>query len=597
MRKQSNNKELMGLRAVSLLRVSTKVQATKTKNSAELDIPAQKAIVDDYIQKEGLVSVQQFIETVSGFSVAFEARDAVIEIKRMAEAREFDVLVVYMSDRIGRQAIESPLVIRFLNSQGVRVISVVEGELSMDGGTNSLLTFLKFWLNEEFSITLRQRVTDYQIESVKTGKFRGGGVGGGLPYGYRLVNNGRVNHKGRNVFDDEINPDEAEVVRLIYDLSITHNMGSRRIAEELNKRQVHGRAGVWVYSTVNQILNNPIYKGVRHMKAELYGETIYSPVQEHLIIITEEMWAKNQLSIAARKNGHTGELTETLSLRGIGRGRLLLSGLVYCGHCGSAMSVSANHKKWATKSGEERKAIRDFYRCRADLNGLRCDGKRTYIAHRIEDLVERETKSFILDLSGKTLSEGFKRQLAENVTRAEKTVKMRQDELVTLQKELASLKDEIAKSILGTSRFSPELLNEAINREQEAIEEGVKRLQMAEQELMAAKLANNEYSSLESDLSMWETMYDNATIEHKKAMLGSIVDRVTIYRDSVTIKFKISLMTFAQNSEDLENLDDHNSLGVLGSDTQTEQRNITSGEHPQRVKVSIEKSASLSHST
>lgn len=50
-----------------------------------------------------------------GFKISANDRDAIQDIKKMADCREFDIFVIYMSDNLGRIADETPLIVSYLN--------------------------------------------------------------------------------------------------------------------------------------------------------------------------------------------------------------------------------------------------------------------------------------------------------------------------------------------------------------------------------------------------------------------------------------------------------------------------------------------------
>lgn len=81
-------------RMVLLLRNSSKKQAEKKINDAgqiEFDIPLQRDILTPWAERLGYVIVREFVEGgVSGFKVSAAKRDAVVEIKEMANRGEFD---------------------------------------------------------------------------------------------------------------------------------------------------------------------------------------------------------------------------------------------------------------------------------------------------------------------------------------------------------------------------------------------------------------------------------------------------------------------------------------------------------------------------
>jgi DNA invertase Pin-like site-specific DNA recombinase len=105
--------------------------SSKKQTDSDNDIPLQRHILKPWAEQQGYTFVREFVEGgVSGFKVSAAKRDAIIEIKAMAERREFDILGSYMSGRLGRIAEETPLIVSFLNARGINVISYTEGEIN-----------------------------------------------------------------------------------------------------------------------------------------------------------------------------------------------------------------------------------------------------------------------------------------------------------------------------------------------------------------------------------------------------------------------------------------------------------------------------------
>lgn len=65
---------------------------------------------------------------VSGHKVRAENRDKLQIIKERAKQGKFDILLVFMFDRIGRIADETPFVVEWFVKNGIRVWSTQEGE-------------------------------------------------------------------------------------------------------------------------------------------------------------------------------------------------------------------------------------------------------------------------------------------------------------------------------------------------------------------------------------------------------------------------------------------------------------------------------------
>lgn len=94
----------------TLYRVSTKKQVDKEKN----DIPMQRLACKEFAEQQGWVITREFEEKgVSGFKVSANNRDAIQDLKEAAIKHEFDVLLVFMFDRIGRIDDETPFVVEW----------------------------------------------------------------------------------------------------------------------------------------------------------------------------------------------------------------------------------------------------------------------------------------------------------------------------------------------------------------------------------------------------------------------------------------------------------------------------------------------------
>lgn len=65
---------------------------------------------------------------MSGHKVRAENRDKLQIIKERAKQGKFDILLVFMFDRIGRIADETPFVVEWFVKNGIRVWSTQEGE-------------------------------------------------------------------------------------------------------------------------------------------------------------------------------------------------------------------------------------------------------------------------------------------------------------------------------------------------------------------------------------------------------------------------------------------------------------------------------------
>ena len=100
-------------RVYCLYRVSHRGQVEKN------DIPMQKIACRAFAQERGWEIAKEFSEQgVSGYKLTMKERDAIMEIREAALAGKFEILLVYMFDRIGRRDDETPFVVEWLVRQG-----------------------------------------------------------------------------------------------------------------------------------------------------------------------------------------------------------------------------------------------------------------------------------------------------------------------------------------------------------------------------------------------------------------------------------------------------------------------------------------------
>ena len=123
-----------------LYRVSTKGQVDHD------DIPMQRTACRAFAEKMGWTVCKEFYEKgVSGYKVSAEERDAIQDLKIAAKKREFDILLVFMFDRLGRIPNETPFVLEWFVKMGIEVWSAKEGQQTFDTDVDYLMNYIRFW--------------------------------------------------------------------------------------------------------------------------------------------------------------------------------------------------------------------------------------------------------------------------------------------------------------------------------------------------------------------------------------------------------------------------------------------------------------------
>ena len=321
----------MAERVYCLYRVSTNKQVDHDENN-QADIPMQRKACHDFAAKMGWVIVGEEQETgVSGYKVSADDRDKLQLIKKYAEQGKFDILLVFMFDRLGRKSDETPFVVEWFTKKGVRVWSVQEGEQRFESHTDRLTNYIRFWQADGESQKTSMRTKTALGQMVEEGRFRGGNA----PYGYRLEKSGILNKRKHEVYMLVIDEDEARVVRMMFDLCISSGYGRWRLANFLNDHGIKNRKGQnWHDASVGGILHNPLYKGILRS-----GETYAGPF-EALQIIAPDQFDLAQKLMLERTNERKERRTVPLNTAG----QSLLSGNIFCGHCGGRLVTSEDSR-------------------------------------------------------------------------------------------------------------------------------------------------------------------------------------------------------------------------------------------------------------
>lgn len=234
-------------RVYCLYRVSTLGQVDQN------DIPMQRIDCRKFAEQQGWTIVKEFTEKgVSGFKVAAEDRDAIQEIKTDAIMGKFDVLLVFMFDRLGRRDDETPFVVEWFVRNGIEVWSTKEGEQRFDSHVDKLTNYIRYWQASGESIKTSMRTKARLGQIVEEGHYKGGTC----PYGYNLVRRGRFNKKNHELYELEINEFEAAIVQTIFHKNVNEGLGIQRIATYLNDSGIKTRSGGnWCASSVRGIIH------------------------------------------------------------------------------------------------------------------------------------------------------------------------------------------------------------------------------------------------------------------------------------------------------------------------------------------------------
>lgn len=549
-------------RVACLYRVSTLMQVE------EDDIPMQRRACKEFIEKmPNWKFVKDYCEKgVSGYKKRAEDRDKLQEAKEDAKRGVFDVLLVFMFDRLGRREDETPFVVEWFVSQGIEVWSTKEGQQKFDNRVDKLLNYIRYWQAGGESEKTSIRVKEKQTQMIKEGIY----MSGCPPYGYRNVRSGIYSKKGIERKKLEIIPEEAEIVRLVYKLSTEDGWGGHRISGYLNEKNIPTRKNSkWSISVVNYMLRNPIYKGYL-----TYGKTsvkknghqgrvgskdwiLSNERYEDIAIISEEEWEKAQKIRESRiPDMYKEENMDYESYPLNTKSDALFTGFIKCGYCGFKMNGSSTTKKRTLVDGTIKyDKKQEYYRCVNRISrGKAADcasPKSCYRRKEIEEIVIDEIYKYFETLRKVDLTEKVNSINKKN--KSEEEIKLMQinKELRRAEDDFETLKGEIVKSLSGYGNFKPEILSSVLEQKEEEIDK-LKNEQQKYEKLV--KKQEEQYKSmlqLKELIPSWQQEFENSNMGVKRMLLSQVIEEVIVFADKIEIKLKIEMEEFLKYAKDV----------------------------------------------
>lgn len=308
--------EQMHLRVVDYARVSTTKQAQKSSMINQLETYRELitnnpnwSYVATY-SDEGITGTR--VDIRGGFQ------------KMMQDAREgkFDLILVKSVSRFGRNAADALNAIQELSGLGVMVKFYAEGINTLNEQNKVFLTMYTAMAEAE-SRNASARVKSTLERGIQKGRV----YGNAQMLGYRKQNCRLV-----------IEPEEAQIVRLIFDLYVYGDMGTRRIAKELAGRGLKKKNGKEVsVKNVKDALCNPKYKGWYCGRKTLKDTTTHKrfyleqkdwiqyPDENVPAIVSEELWNAAEKIRCDRLCTYKDAVKKPVN-----RGKYPYSGLIQC---------------------------------------------------------------------------------------------------------------------------------------------------------------------------------------------------------------------------------------------------------------------------
>ena len=253
-------------------------------------------------------------EIVSGENIA--ARPQMQLLLADISENKYDGVIVMEIERLARgDTIDQGVVAQAFKSTDTKIITPTKTYDPANEFDEEYFEFSLFMSRREYK-TIRRRMEAGRLASCKEGNY----IGTEAPYGYRKT------HPAHKIYTLEIVPEEAEVVKIMYNMYL-EGKGPRAIVTELNRMGIPPKKNpVWEIASVKKILANPIYMGKIRWQSKSSGDALYDG--RHEAIISEEIFN----AVQDRKENHP--LAKVSDYKTV---KNYFHGILYCENCGKAM--------------------------------------------------------------------------------------------------------------------------------------------------------------------------------------------------------------------------------------------------------------------
>ena len=425
-----------------------------------------------------------------------------------AKTGEFQAVIVHKLDRFARDVGDSLQYERLLTDRNVELVSVMEKLDSTPTGV--LMKTIIAGINSFYVQNLAIEVSKGLKENAYQSKF----TGGKPPLGYDIVDQKYV-----------LNEHEAEAVRMIYQL-YDEGFGYGEIINKLNAQGYQTKSGnSFGKNSLYDLIRNERYKGVfvynQHTKRKFNGSRTRSCKKDEEIIripggipaiVSEDLWQRCNDRASTRSTGSISTASEMY----------LLTGLIYCGGCGAKMYGNARYP-----APNRAKLI--TYRCSTRQMKKGCDAKEIK-RDTVEEFVIEQLQRYLLnDQLIPEITAQLNAYIQRNASNPQEVANY-QARLKELQHNKENLIDAISKTGL----------NDTFTQKLSEVEDEMASLAAM---MDKSEKSQNMTTVTEEMVTQYIGSFKDYVLKRDKPqikrMLANYVKRVDVFKDKITVTFKI----------------------------------------------------------
>ena len=440
-------------------------------------------------------------EVVSGESLS--ARPKMQRLLELVGTGDYAGVICMDIERLSRgSSMESGYIMQVLQVNNCKIIT--PGKVyDLQNESDEQFTDMQFLFSRFELRTINRRLVRGRNQSASEGKY----MGSMAPYGYRIVK--LPGEKGNSL---RIEPEEAKVVRMIFDLYGQQGLGYNAIAYRLNDLHIPARKSQWSQTSIVNILDNEVYLGKIRWRYEPVKRVIRDGMMSkkrilnddyelfegrHEPIITQEQW--DRVKAVQKNRGHPPTHT-TKALQNP------FAGILYCGKCGARMKRNVPSKNQGTTP---------WFRCpnrTCDCRIVKCH----IVENAIRDAMEDWLDEYIIQLDSDS------KPKIDPLADALEAV---QAQLAGLRKQQDNLCDYLEKGVYTVEMFTKR--NALLAKE-------IQKLQETEASLLQEKEAesqgNREALAIIPAAQHILDHYSILTVAEKNQLWKLILQKATVYR-------------------------------------------------------------------
>ncbi len=357
-----------------------------------------------YAEKRGWTISEPHLYSDDGISGAeFKRRPDFKRMMRDIEQKPcpFDVLMMDDEDRLGRNSVETPHLLKRIIDAGVRVFCVLDDrEVDMSNAITTGMTQLR-----SIGAQVEREQASKRTYAAMMRKALAGCCTGGRVFGYRNVDHfsGGLDKHGRPVRSHvtlEAIPEERAVVVRIFTM-YADGLGFIRIAKLLTAEAVPSpRGNGWAPGSIGEILHRSLYHGIiswNRSRKVVRGDTIartkrpeadYKDVPaEHLRIIPEDLWQRVQARLAQAGDAFVRRAGGRFIARAgrlDGESPFLMSGFLTCDACHGPLGGVTQLHGGGPAANRRRVTV---YACSRHRKRGSCDNRLAVRTDRVDSAV------------------------------------------------------------------------------------------------------------------------------------------------------------------------------------------------------------------